>query len=101
MSETLFKSTLALPTTAMRGRFAIIIPVAPARSNGAGLFEVRKAEFSQPLVACQPFAAASRATTEGTGVHREAQRVSLAVPDESLCPLWVTIFLAVKSHSSG
>src|ERR1700730_9844298 len=36
-SENVVKSTLALPTTAMRGRFAIIFR-----------FDVRKAEFSQP-----------------------------------------------------
>src|SRR6202045_889567 len=62
-SENVVKSTLALPTTAMRGRFAIIFR-----------FEVRKAECSQSNRGVSTRAAASTAATEDTGAHRETQR---------------------------
>jgi hypothetical protein len=63
------KSTLALPTTAMRGRFAIIFR-----------FELRKAECSQAIVAVSTRAGVSRATTGGHKGTQGNTEVSIAVP---------------------
>src|SRR5450755_4242498 len=46
-SAKVVKSTLALPTTAMRGRFAIIFLVEATNLKRGYWFEVRKAEFSK------------------------------------------------------
>src|SRR5258708_22441144 len=91
--EKVVKSTLALPTTAMRGRFAIIFSLKPTRSNSGHRLEVRKAECSQSNRGVSTRAAASTATTEDTGAHRENTEVSIAVPGVPLCPLWLLPFL--------
>src|SRR6202162_2375275 len=80
-SENVVKSTLALPTTAIRGRFAIIFR-----------FEVRKAECSQTIVAVSTRAGASRATTGDTGVHRETQRYPSQFPENPCAPCGYRLF---------
>src|SRR5258708_9640136 len=62
-SENVVKSTLALPTTAMRGRFAILFR-----------YELTKAECSQAIVAVSTRAARQGQPQGDTSVHRETPR---------------------------
>jgi hypothetical protein len=58
------KSTLALPTIAMRGRFSIVfLVIATTVQTTYYAFENRKAECSQPIRACQ--LAPSRVAVDG------------------------------------
>src|SRR6266536_1965418 len=53
-SENVVRSTFALPTTAMRGTFAIVFSLEPRFQTAGAALEMRKAECSQVDSACQP-----------------------------------------------